>query len=91
MQRHLQVSEDKPLERRIREAKQKRDMKLQKAANELCEQFGKGEVALENMQKMISKKAKELQKRGIRITEEELEERIKEMAEIEKRLEQISR
>jgi hypothetical protein len=41
------------------------------------------------MREMISKKANELQKRGIRITEEELEERIKEVVEIEKRLEQI--
>jgi hypothetical protein len=57
----------------------------------LREQFEKGEVALENMQKMISKKAEELQRRGIHITKEELEKRIKEMVEIEKSLKQISR
>jgi hypothetical protein len=91
LQRQSQVSKDTPLERGIREAEQKRDIELQKAANELRERFGKGGVGLEEMLDMISKKAKELQRRGIYITKEELEERIKEMVEIEKRLEQISR
>ena len=67
-----------------------RDIELQKAAKELRELFGRG-VVLEEMLEMISKKAEELQRRGIRITEEELEKRIKEMVEIEKRLKQISR
>ena len=91
LQRQSQVSEDKPLERRIREAEQKRDIELQRAAEELRELFGRGGVVLEEMLEMISKKVEELQKRGIRITKEELEKRIKEMVEIEKRLKQISR
>jgi hypothetical protein len=82
LQRQPQVSEDKPLERRIREAEQKRDIELQKAAEELRELFGKGGVGLEEMLEMISKKAEELQRRGIYVTEEELEKRIKEVVEI---------
>jgi hypothetical protein len=85
LQRQPQVSEDKPLERRIREAERVRDIELQKAAKELRELFGRGGVVLEEMREMISKKAEELQRRGIRITEEELEKRIKEMVESEKR------
>jgi hypothetical protein len=83
LQRQSQVSEDKPLERRIKEAGQKRNIKLQKAAEELRERFGKGGVGLEDMLKMISEKAKELEKRGIHTTKEELEKIIKEMVEIE--------
>lgn len=67
-----------------------RDIELQKAAKELRELFGRG-VVLEEMLEMISKKAEELQRRGIYVTEEELEKKIKEMVEIEKRLKQISR
>jgi hypothetical protein len=85
LQRHPQVSDAQPLTRRIREAERVRDIELQKAAKELRERFGKGGVGLEDMLKMISEKVKELEKRGIHTTKEELEKIIKEMVEIEKR------
>jgi hypothetical protein len=85
LQRQPQVSNPQPLTRRIKEAEEVRKRELQKAAKELRELFGKGGVGLEEMREMISKKAKELQRRGIRITKEELEKRIKEMVESEKR------